>query len=115
MFGWTAEEVVGQNIRALIPDDRQGEEDAIVASISCGERVPTFETIRKRKGGGTVAVAVTVSPILDPDGRVIAASKIARDISDSVNIRKQEIAISPGSTAGGCRRIPPSATCMRLQ
>lgn len=89
VFGWTAEEMVGENIRVLIPDDRQGEEDAIIASISCGERVPTFETIRKRKGGGTVAVAVTVSPILDPDGRVIAASKIARDISDSVNIRKQ--------------------------
>lgn len=65
----------------LIPDDRQEEEDRIVASLARGERVPTFETIRRRKDGNQVHIAVTVSPIRDEAGHVIAASKIARDIT----------------------------------
>ncbi|TCM15040.1 PAS domain S-box-containing protein [Novosphingobium sp. PhB165] len=69
------------NVRTLIPEDRQAEEDAIIASITRGERVPTFETVRKRKDGSAIDVAVTVSPVLDSEGRVVAASKIARDIS----------------------------------
>ena len=68
------------NVRTLIPEDRQAEEDAIIASITCGERVPTFETVRRRKDGSAIDVAVTVSPVLDAAGRVVAASKIARDI-----------------------------------
>ncbi|GGC15300.1 hypothetical protein GCM10011494_37690 [Novosphingobium endophyticum] len=81
IFGYTAGEIVGRNIRTIIPEDRQAEEDRIVACITRGEHVPTFETIRRRKDGGEVHIAVTVSPILDDAGRVIAASKIARDIT----------------------------------
>ncbi len=68
------------NVRTLIPEDRQAEEDAIIASIMRGEHVPTFETVRRRKDGSAVDVAVTVSPVRDAGGTVFAASKIARDI-----------------------------------
>jgi len=81
IFGYGADEMVGQSIRILIPDDRQAEEDAILAAITQGERVPTFETIRRRKDGSAIHLAVTVSPVRDAQGRVVAASKIARDIS----------------------------------
>lgn len=81
IFGWSADEMVGMNVRRLIPADRLDEEDAIIAAIVRGERYPSFETIRHRKDGSEVHVAVTVSPVLDREGRVIAASKIARDIS----------------------------------
>lgn len=89
IFGWSASEIIGCNIRVLIPADRQEEEDRIIASISRGERVPTFETIRQRKDGTKINVAITVSPVLGDDGRVIAASKIARDITESIRIKKR--------------------------
>lgn len=81
IFGYAADEIIGRNVRVLIPEDRQAEEDRIIASIMRGERVPTFETVRRRKNGLDVDVAITVSPVLDEDGRAIAASKIARDIT----------------------------------
>lgn len=80
---------MGRNIRTLIPFDRLAEEDAIIAMISCGERVPTFETIRQRKDGGEIHIAVTVSPVFDSAGRVIAASKIARDITERQRIQEK--------------------------
>jgi PAS domain S-box-containing protein len=83
IFGWRAHEIIGRSIRALIPESRQAEEDVILASIRAGERVPTFETVRLRKDGREVQVAVTVSPVCDAGGRVIGASKIARDITDA--------------------------------
>lgn len=89
IFGYAASEMVGQSIRKLIPDDRQAEEDHILASIGSGKRVPHFETLRLRKDGSLVPVAVTVSPVLDAQGRVIAASKIARDVSHQRNILTQ--------------------------
>lgn len=89
IFGWSADEIVGRNIRTLIPADRLAEEDTIIASIVRGERVPTFETIRQCKDGGLLHVAVTVSPVLDSEGRVVAASKIARDITDRIRIQQQ--------------------------
>jgi PAS domain S-box-containing protein len=82
MFGYTASEMRGQSIRRLIPDDRQQEEDEVLSRIRRGERVEHYETIRVRKDGTTIPVSLTVSPIRSPDGTVIGASKIARDISD---------------------------------
>ncbi|MEO8258002.1 MAG: PAS domain S-box protein [Acidobacteriota bacterium] len=82
MFGFTAAEMIGQSIRRLIPDDRQQEEDGVLARIQRGERVEHYETIRQRKDGGFLPVSLTVSPIRGTDGTVIGASKIARDISD---------------------------------
>lgn len=82
IFGYAEDEMVGRSIRVLIPDDRQDEEDVILGRISNGERVPSFETWRRRKDGSLIRVAVTVSPIHDAAGRVIGASKIARDVSE---------------------------------
>ena len=89
IFGWTADEMRGRSIRTLIPADRQQEEDRIIASISAGERVPSFETVRLHKEGRMLQVAVTVSPVRDASGRIVAASKIARDIGEAKQVRAQ--------------------------
>jgi PAS domain S-box-containing protein len=81
LFGYTADEMIGQSIRRIIPQDRQQEEDVTLAKIRQREQVDHFETWRVRKDGTLVPISLTVSPILDADGTVIGASKIARDIS----------------------------------
>jgi PAS domain S-box-containing protein len=86
MFGYTAAEIIGKSIRIIIPDDRQSEEDEVLARIRAGSRVDHFETVRRRKDGRLVPISLTVSPILDDSGRVIGASKIARDISERVQL-----------------------------
>ena len=82
IFGYTAEEMIGTSIRRIIPDNRQSEEDEVVARIRRGEKVDHFETIRQHKDGSLVPISLTVSPIRDERGLVVGASKIARDISD---------------------------------
>ncbi len=82
MFGYTAAEMAGQSIRKIIPADRQQEEDDVLSRIRRGERVDHFETVRRRKDGTLVPVSLTVSPIRAQDGKIVGASKIARDISD---------------------------------
>ncbi len=84
MFGYTAAEAVGRSIRMIIPADRQAEEDDVLNRIRRGESVTHFETIRQRQDGSMVPISLTVSPIFGDDGRVIGASKIARDISERV-------------------------------
>ncbi|HJQ96959.1 MAG TPA: PAS domain S-box protein [Candidatus Polarisedimenticolaceae bacterium] len=86
LFGHTREEAIGRPITLIIPTDRLQEEQEIVRRIGAGERVEHFETVRIRRDGSTVDVSLTISPIRDEEGRVIGASKIARDISD----RKQD-------------------------
>jgi PAS domain S-box-containing protein len=81
IFGYTASEIVGQNIRIIIPPDRQSEEDDVLSRISRGEVIEHFETVRVRKDGTLVPISLTVSPIRDLSGTVIGVSKIARDIS----------------------------------
>ena len=81
IFGYSVAEMVGQSIRRLIPVDRQVEEDDILRQITNGRRVPSFETWRLRKDGTSIRLAITVSPIHDPEGHVVGASKIARDVS----------------------------------
>jgi PAS domain S-box-containing protein len=82
LFGYTAEEAIGQPIAMLIPPDRQHEEPEILARIRSGERVEHYETVRRRKDGTLIDISVTVSPIRDRDGHIIGASKIARDIGE---------------------------------
>jgi PAS domain S-box-containing protein len=82
MFGYTAEEMIGQSILCLIPKELHYEEDEILRKLRSGERIDHYETTRVKKNGETLEVSVTISPIRDNSGRVIAASKIARDISD---------------------------------
>ena len=81
IFGWTAQEMVGRPITTIIPPERQGEEPHILARIQAGERVDHFETIRVRKDGRLIHVSVTISPIRDSSGKIVGASKIARDIT----------------------------------
>jgi PAS domain S-box-containing protein len=82
MFGYSAAEMVGQRITRIIPANHQNDEEQILSSIRRGERVEHFETERLRKDGSLVCISVTVSPIKDSHGKVIGASKVARDITD---------------------------------
>jgi PAS domain S-box-containing protein len=82
MFGYSADEIVGQPILKLIPEELHYEEDEILRKIRAGDRVDHYETVRMRKDGERIEVSVTISPIRDASGRVTGASKIARDISD---------------------------------
>jgi PAS domain S-box-containing protein len=81
IFGYPAEEAIGRSIRMIIPENRQHEEDEVMATLQRGERVDHFETVRQRKDGSLIDVSVTISPVRDAAGRVVGASKIARDIS----------------------------------
>jgi PAS domain S-box-containing protein len=81
LFGYTSDEVLGQCVTLLIPEGRRDEEPRILERIRRGERVKPYETVRQRKDGSLVDISLTVSPIRDSFGRVVGASKIARDIS----------------------------------
>ena len=81
IFGHTAAEAVGQAIQMLLLDNRHHEETEILTQIGRGENVVRFETVRVRKGGRVIDVSVTVSPLKDSTGKIIGASKIARDIT----------------------------------
>ncbi|HEX6186350.1 MAG TPA: PAS domain-containing sensor histidine kinase, partial [Pyrinomonadaceae bacterium] len=81
IFGYTADEVIGKPIIILFPEDHLDEEPNILARIRAGERVEHYETVRVRKDGSLVDISLTVSPIRGPDGRIVGASKIARDIT----------------------------------
>jgi PAS domain S-box-containing protein len=82
IFGYTSEEAVGRHIGLIIPPDRQEEENDILARLRRGERIDHFETVRQRKDGGKLDVSVTISPVKDAHGRIVGASKVARDITD---------------------------------
>jgi PAS domain S-box-containing protein len=89
LFGYFAEEIIGKPVTILIPEDRQDEETGILERIRRGERVDHFETIRRRKDGSLVNISLTVSPVTDEFGRIIGASKIARDITDQKRREEQ--------------------------
>jgi PAS domain S-box-containing protein len=82
VFGYKADEVVGKSITILIPSDRVDEEPGILARLRRGERIDHYETVRRRKDGSLIDISLTISPLRDRAGRVIGASKIARDISE---------------------------------
>jgi PAS domain S-box-containing protein len=82
LFGYTADEAIGQPVTMLIPADRQDEEPGILQRLRRGERIHHYETVRQRKDGSLVDISLTVSPMRDGSGRIIGASKIARDITE---------------------------------
>ncbi|MDK4735223.1 PAS domain S-box protein [Rhizobium sp. CNPSo 3490] len=82
IFGYTADEAIGKPITLVIPDNRLDEEPAILTRIQTGERVDHFETVRRRKDGELIDISLTISPIRDGNGKIIGASKIARDVSE---------------------------------
>jgi len=89
VFGYAAAEAVGQPITILIPADRQSEEREILTRIRRGEHINHFETIRQRKDGTLIAVSLSVSPVKDVNGKIVGASKIARDITEQKRDREQ--------------------------
>jgi PAS domain S-box-containing protein len=82
LFGYSSDEVIGKSVTILIPEDRHDEEPGILARIRRGERVDHYETIRRRKDGTLLNISLTISPVKDAQGRIIGASKIARDITE---------------------------------
>jgi len=90
LFGYTADEAIGKPITIIFPEDRLEEEVGFIARLRRGERIAHYETIRRRKDGSLVPVSLTVSPVRDPAGRIIGASKIARDISLQHRVAEQQ-------------------------
>jgi PAS domain S-box-containing protein len=82
VFGYTAEEAIGQPVTMLIPVDRLDEEPEILQRVMRGERIDHYETVRQRKDGELIDISITVSPLRNATGRVVGASKIARDITE---------------------------------
>jgi PAS domain S-box-containing protein len=82
IYGYSAEEAIGQPITIVIPHDRQDEEPAILTRIRRGERIEHFETIRQRKNGSLIVVSLSVSPVKNAEGKIVGAAKIARDITE---------------------------------
>jgi PAS domain S-box-containing protein len=82
MFGYPAQEMIGQSIEIIVPDDRRGELHGILGRLRGGEHVPPFETVRIRRDGRRIDVSLSVSPVKSETGEIIGAAKIARDITD---------------------------------
>ncbi len=89
IFGFTAEEAVGNPITIIIPPDHLDEEPQILARLRAGERIEHFETVRQRKDGRRLDISLTVSPIKGPDNRIVGASKIARDVTEQRRARRE--------------------------
>jgi PAS domain S-box-containing protein len=90
LFGFTAEEAVGKPITIIIPVDRLDEEPVILGKINRGERIEHFETVRQRKDGSLVNISLTISPIRNSRGKIVGASKIARDITELRRARDRQ-------------------------
>jgi PAS domain S-box-containing protein len=90
LFGYTAEEVIGKPVTILIPEDRMNEEPEILDRIRQGKRIDHYDTVRRRKDGSLIDISLTISPLKDADGRIIGASKIARDITERKRAQEQQ-------------------------
>jgi PAS domain S-box-containing protein len=82
LFGYTAEEALGRRITLVIPPENEHEEQHILEKLARGERIEHFETVRVAKDGRRIDVSLSISPIRDRDGKVVGASKVARDVSE---------------------------------
>jgi PAS domain S-box-containing protein len=82
MLGWPAEMAIGRHIMLIVPEERRAEEDEVLARIRRGERIHHFDTVRMTKDGRFIDVSLTVSPVRDATGRIVGASKVARDVSE---------------------------------
>ena len=89
IFGYSAQEAIGQPITLVIPEDRRSEEREILTRIRRGERIDHFETVRQRKNGSLIDISLTVSPVKDANGKIVGASKIARDITEQKRTQQQ--------------------------
>jgi PAS domain S-box-containing protein len=118
IFGYTADEIIGKPVTILIPADHPDEEPAIIARLRAGERIEHYETVRVRKDGTLVDISLTVSPIRGPNGRIIGASKIARDISERKRVeealrsREEELTDFIENSAVGLHWVGPDGTIL---
>jgi PAS domain S-box-containing protein len=94
IFGYPAAEAIGRHITLIIPEHLLDEERHIISRIRAGQRVEHFDTIRRRKDGTLIPISLTISPVRGRDGRVIGASKIARDISDRIRSEEAQRTLS---------------------
>lgn len=88
LFGFTAEEAIGRHITLIIPKDRWDEEAKILERLKRGDRIDHFETLRQRKDGKLLTLSLTISPVKDATGRIVGASKVARDITERKQIQR---------------------------
>jgi PAS domain S-box-containing protein len=88
MFGYTAEEMIGQSIRKVIPQDVFADEDRIMAAVARGERTEHFETVRKRRNGECIEVSLTLSPVFGENGEISGVASITRDVSQQKRVEK---------------------------
>jgi PAS domain S-box-containing protein len=86
LFGYTKDEAIGRSITMLMPDDRVPEEEKILTRIRSGEYIDHYETVRRHKDGALLDISLSVSPVTDATGRIVGASKIARDITERKQI-----------------------------
>jgi PAS domain S-box-containing protein len=99
LFGYTAEEAVGRPITLILPPDRIDEEAAILARLRRGERIDHYETVRLAKGGRPIHVSLTISPVRDSAGRIVAASNVTRDITGSKRAERDARFLADASAA----------------
>ena len=90
IFGYSADEAIGKPVAMLIPAGRENEEPEILARLRRGERMDHYETMRQRKDGELIQISLTVSPIRAPDGTIVGASKIARDVTEQQRARDRQ-------------------------
>jgi PAS domain S-box-containing protein len=115
IFGYTASEALGQHITLIVPADRRNEEVGILERLRRGERVNHFQTVRTAKDGSRISVSLTISPVRDAAGRVIGASKVARDVTmwkplPSASRWWRRMARCCTSMRAGCGCLPGTAT-----
>jgi PAS domain S-box-containing protein len=89
LFGYTAAEAIGKSVAILIPEERLDEEPGILEKIRSGQSLEHYETVRRRKDGTPVDISLTVSPIRNAEGKIVGASKIARDIGEKIQAREK--------------------------
>jgi PAS domain S-box-containing protein len=88
LFGYTPQEAIGQHVSLIIPLDRRDEETIILARLRRGERIDHFDTVRVRKDGTLLDISLTISPVRDAAGKIVGASKIARDITQRKRVER---------------------------
>jgi PAS domain S-box-containing protein len=89
LYGYSAHEMIGRSVSLLVPEDRRPEWAVIMRRLAEGQRIASFETVRRRKDGRLVEVSVTISPVRDATGKIIGASTIARDITERKQLQEQ--------------------------
>ena len=96
IYGYTAEEVIGQSVAMLVPEDKAEELKGFLQKIARGERIDHYETTRVRKDGTMITISIVISPVRDPGGRIIGASTIARDVTPIKKLQRELVKKNQG-------------------